>query len=698
MSKPRRRSPDRRAKTADRLDRVSLYFVAVLLFSTPLFLLTSISEYGYGKSIYALVGISLLTILWSAAAWIRGAWTVRWPWITVPFLGFVVATLLSLLVATNGRVVVQSLVLVIFFVQLLLIIAQVVRTRRDVYLLLASLLFAGVLNGLYGLLQHLGVVPGPFGGTGLKEVISTLGNRNYLGGFLAYLLFPSSVLVLAFRRGWQRFLSATAIAFCFGIVLLVDQVATAVALAGTSVAFLVGIAIFRCYAPLRRHRGWVLLLLAMLAITFAVHAPSSPLNSVVGLSADEPGALTRFWQSHSGRTRQFDYWVAWEMFKDSPWVGIGLGHYKLRFLEYKAAFLATPRGEAYDFSIPPAAQAHSDYLQMLAELGLLGGMALLGFLATLAMTFWRRIRRNMEGERRLELLLLACGVLPLLIHALVSFPAHLPASSLVLVSLLGLIASRAYGDGAVWTLVLPRKAIPWVVIGLCSTAVVVSGLAVSDLYANVLMHEGIGQLQRGNHRLGEDLLQRSLRYDFAPRQTYYFLASAQLRQNRPEDAWENLERCLTRYVDEAVYLTYANLAANRGELEKAQAAVELLLGGNPPRDVEQQARYMEALVAFQAGEHDRAVLLLEALTEDHPSYETGLLALGDLYAMLGRPVGAQRVLERALVLIDRKLERARAKLSSSTSMNLTEYGQIRLEIDRLQQQRELAVTRLRDLP
>ncbi len=698
MSKRRRHIPDRRAQAADRLERALLYVVAFLLFSTPLFMLTSISEYGYGKSIYALVGISLLTALWSTAAWIRGAWTVRWPWVTVPFLGFVVAGLLSLLVATNGRAVVQSLALVVFFFQLLLIIAQVVRTRRDVHLLLGSLLFAGVLNGLYGLLQHLGVVPGPFGGTGLREMISTLGNRNYLGGFLAYLLFPSSALVLALHRRWLRLLFAMAIAFCFGLVLHVDQVATVVALTGTSVAFLVAIVVFRCYAPLRRHRRWVLLLLAMLAITFVVHAPSSPLNSVVGLSADEPGSLARLWESHSGHTREFDYWVAWEMVKDSPWVGIGLGHYKLRFLEYKADFLSTPRGEAYDFSLPPAAQAHNDYLQTLAELGLLGGLALLGFLATLAMTLWRRIRRNMEEDRRLELLLLACGLLPFLIHALVSFPAHLPASSLVFAALLGLIVSRAYGDEASWSFALPRKAIPWVAILLCSTAVVVSGLAISDLYANMLMHEGIGQLQRGNHRLGEDLLQRSLRFDFAPRQTYYFLASAQLRQNRPEDAWENLERCLTRYVDEAVYLTYANLAANRGEIEKAQTAVDLLLGGNPPRDVEQQARYIEALVAFQEGEHDRAAQLLETLTEDHPSYETGFLALGDLYAMLGRPVGARRVLERALVLIDRKLDRARAKLSSSTAMNLTEYGQIRLEIDRLQQQRELATARLRDLP
>ena len=60
-------------------------------------------------------------------------------------------------------------------------------------------------------------------------------------------------------------------------------------------------------------------------------------------------------------------------------VGIGLGNYKLNFLSYKADFLSTPRGQDYSFYIPRAAQAHNDYVQALAEVGLLGGLAILGF-------------------------------------------------------------------------------------------------------------------------------------------------------------------------------------------------------------------------------------------------------------------------------------------------------------------------------
>jgi len=680
------------------LDRALVYTVALLLLSIPLFILTTISEYGYGKTMFALVGISLLSILWGLSGWTKGTWRIRWPWITIPFLGFVVASLLSLLYAVNGRVVIQSLVLVVFFFQMLLIIANVIRERKDVHLLLFAMLLAGFLAGLYGLLQYLGVLRGAFGGSGLGEVISTLGNRNYLGGFLAYLLFPSVILVLTPRWRWVRAVSILMIAFCFGTAMLMQQTAVVVSLVVAATALVVGWAIFRPVSPIRKNRLWILALLLLLVITFLVEAPSGPLNSVVGLSADESSWIGRIWEKYGGWTRSWDWWVGWEMFKESPVVGVGLGNYKLNFLAYKAEFLATPRGENYDFYISRAAQAHNDYAQALAELGILGGLTVLGFMAVLVVSLWLRIRRMKDEDKRLELILLACGVIPVFVHALVSFPAHLPASSLVFIAVIGIAYSRVYGDEAARTRSLSRWPLRLSVAAVTAIGIVVSAFAVYDLSANILMYEGIQQLQLGNNHSAEALLSASLRYDFAPRQTYYHLASAQLRLDKFDEAWANLELCMTRFLDEAVYLTYANLAANRGELEKAQAAVDVLLGGYPLPAVEQQARYIEAGIAIQGREYDRGVQLLQSLTEDHPSYETGFIALGDLYAAQGWTNSARKNFETALQLIARKLGNANEQLEAGTVATIAEYGQIRAQIELLTQQRDIVVERLDKLP
>jgi len=688
----------KREKLSSILDQALVYTVALLLLSIPLFILTTISEYGYGKTMFALISISLLSILWAFTGWMKGSWRIRWPWITVPFLGFVVASLLSLLYAVNGRVVVQSLVLVVFFFQLLLIIANVVRDRKDVHLLLFAMLVSAFLASFYGLLQYLGVLAGPFRGTGLSEMISTLGNRNYLGGFLAYLLFPSVILILNPRWRWVRIVSIVMLAFCFGTTLLLQQTAVSVSLLTALIALAVGWAVFRPVAPIRKNRVWILILLLVLSAVFLVQAPSSPLNSVIGFSADESSWLGQLWERNSGKTRSWDWWVGWEMFVDSPVVGVGLGNYKLNFLTYKPDFLSTPRGEAYDFYIARAAQAHNDYVQVLAELGLLGAITLFGFVATLVWSFWCRVRRTRDEEKQLDLLLLACGVIPVFVHALVSFPAHLPASSLVFIAIIGIALSRAYGGAAVLTRTLSRWPLKVSALAVLVVGLVVSGFAVADLSANVLMAKGIQQLQMGNTRVAESLLSKSLRYDFAPRQTYYHLASAQLRLSKPDEAWENLELCMTRYLDEGVYLTYANLGANRGELEKAQAAVDTLLAGEPLKEVEQQARYIEAVISVQGQNYDRAVQQLESLTQDHPTYETAFIALGDLYLAQGLTNSARGNLTEALRLIENKLRRANKKIENNTIATLAEYGQIRAEIDLLNQQYDIVIDRLSKLP
>ena len=834
-----------------RLDRVLFYSVVFLVFALPLFILPGISEYGYGKTMVALIGVSVLAVLWGVSAWHKGTWTIRVPWIVLPILGLVLASLLSLVAATNGAVVIQSLVLVVFFALFMLIIANAVRDPRDVTVLLFAMLLSGFLAALYGMLQYLGVLRGPTGtASGLGQVISTMGNRNYLGGFLTYLLFPAIVLVVRPRRRWVRLVSILLIAFCFGMILIVRQTGTTVSLALSAVALVIGILIFRPIEPIRRSRAWLLILIGALVVTFLIEAPSGPLNSAVGLSADDPdraaaslllnpafesgaihwgpsgtlvqsggsdssawwkierdGANRGSWQwdadgsqrlipIRSGQslrvggslisdgrtaarlqvllldenqerirwivagrttstswqpvervftaprsaryvsirlfatdadgwagfdelylepisalavwsqevwdqitrgTRSWDWWVGWEMFVDRPIAGVGLGNYKLNFLPYKAEFLASPRGEAYDFYIDRAAQAHNEYVQVLAELGILGALAVLSFLIVLGATGWRKLRSN-EETNRLDLLLFACGMITFAAHALVSFPAHLPTSSLVFVVLGGVMFSRAYGDRGHIRVKLAGWGLKAVLVAIAVVGVTVSVLAVRDLAANLLMSKGIQQAQLGDVYGAETLFERSIALDFAPRQTYYHLATVQIERGEYVEAAENLERCFTRFVDEAMYLNYANLQANAGEYERAHEVVSLLLATRPREEISVRARYIEAIIVAQTGDPLGATALLETLVEDAPWFETGYIGLGSIYQSRGMTAEARATFEAGLASIDRKLEQAQQTLASRDTITAEEYGKLRSDIANYQQQRETVLQRLAQLP
>ena len=663
-STKRKRGPST-SKASIPFERVLIYLIAFFVFSLPLFIWPGVSEYGYGKSIFALIGISILLILWGVASWQKGHWPIRLPWVVFPALGLAAASLLSLIHAVNGCVVIQSLVLFVFFSLFTLLIINVVKDKRDVTLILYALLLSAFLTSLYGLLQYLGVMRGAYARTGLSEIISTMGNRNYLGGFLAYLLFPSLILLVRVRSRLLRVIAIGLVSFNFGMAMLVHQTGVVVSLIFALLAFFIGLALFRPIAPIRRNRTWLLALLFLLVLTFLIEAPSGPLNSVVGLSAEEGTSwLGRVWAQNAGRVRSWDWWVGWEMLKDHPIIGVGLGNYKLNFLPYKAKFLATPQGSSYDFYIPRAAQAHNEYIQFAAELGLLGILSLLGLLILLPWSLWRRLRLNPLEEDRFDLLLLGCGMVAFLIHALVSFPAHLPTSSLVFTLIFGLAASEAYGSAAEMRIRLRGWSLKALFCAIAVLGLAVSIIAARDFSANRLMQKGYRQLQMGQEYLAVTTLERSLQCDFCPRQIYLYLSKAKVKLGRYEEALEDAERCLTRFVDENVYLFIVNLAINLEKPELARGNVDLLLATLPSPNTQKEAEYLSALVTLQEGDPYRAVSELEMLAQRYPDFGKLYAALGRLYFMLHLYDPSRENYEHALQLIDSELARTERTIAS----------------------------------
>jgi tetratricopeptide (TPR) repeat protein len=697
-----RKSAKRRPETPEpspfRFDRLFLYALAFVLFALPLFIWPGISEYGYGKTIVATVAVSILSVAWGIDAWRRGALELRVPWITAPFGALVAASLLSMLAATNGRVVVQSLVLVLVFFQLLLLIQHATRNTRDATLLVFSFLASVSLISLYGLLQYLGVMAGPTTGTGASQIISTLGNREYLGGVLSYVILPSLVLLFRLRSRLLRIAALVLISFNFGTLMLVQQTGPAVALVFGAFALLVLWIIFRPIEPLRAARRWLVALLVLLAFTFLVEAPSGPLNSVVGLSADGRSWLGRVWEANSGRTRAWDWWIGLEMLKDHPLTGVGLGNYKIDFIPYKAEFLATPRGAAYDWYIPRAAQAHNEYVQVAAELGALGIAALLALVVLLPVSLWIRVRRDPDEGDRMDLLLYSAGLVALLVHAFVSFPAHLPVSILAGVLFCGLAWSPAYGTAATWKLTLRSWRLGTLVLAGALAGLVVSVIALQDLRANILMGRGISQLQMGATRQAVTTLEHSLRLDFSPQQTYYYLGVAQDQLEDHDAALQSYERCFTRFVDEVVYFAYADLAARTGKTSEAREKINLLLASNPEASLRAKARYIDAAIEYEERDYAAALEKFQKLAADVPTFEAARIALGNLYAARGQTQEARAEYERALRLIETSLASAESRLTSPAGLTTAQYGELRGLITSLRSERDFVQERLRALP
>lgn len=124
-----------------------------------------------------------------------------------------------------------------------------------------------------------------------------------------------------------------------------------------------------------------------------------------------------------------------QVFRDHLWTGTGLGTLEVVYPFYESYY----DGRVVD-------HAHNDYLELLAETGLVGGVCLFGFIALLV----ERGRSNLGPSKSAVSRSLSAGALVacagLLLHSLVDFNLHIPSNAL-LFFLLAAMATSSVEEG-----------------------------------------------------------------------------------------------------------------------------------------------------------------------------------------------------------------------------------------------------------
>ncbi|MCC7103524.1 MAG: O-antigen ligase family protein [Chloroflexi bacterium] len=103
------------------------------------------------------------------------------------------------------------------------------------------------------------------------------------------------------------------------------------------------------------------------------------------------------------------HWQAgWGMFLEQPWLGVGAGNYPARYEEYMMPGWVQPLGHAHNY-----------YLNMAAETGIVGLLALVGALATVFRAIAGGLKRAALGSESRALLTGLLGSLTvLMVHNL----------------------------------------------------------------------------------------------------------------------------------------------------------------------------------------------------------------------------------------------------------------------------------------
>ena len=127
----------------------------------------------------------------------------------------------------------------------------------------------------------------------------------------------------------------------------------------------------------------------------------------------------------------------WRIFKDHPILGTGLGTLQMVFPPYDSL---------YDGRI--VNHTHNDYLEALAETGILGGLCCAGFLAILLLESFKGLANlgsSFNSALNLSGLVGCCG---LLVHSLFDFNLHIPANALLFFVAAHMATARIQPDSA----------------------------------------------------------------------------------------------------------------------------------------------------------------------------------------------------------------------------------------------------------
>gem|GEM_PF-4140808 len=280
--------------------------LALFLFSLPLLYYGPNTNFSATKIAFSMVMISLLLLV-ELVAWVRcRTFSLAASGLLWPASLLLVAMGLSLFHSDNLGLSLRTLVIAVYFFALLLLIANAVRKQSDVYLFVGSLALSALVASAYGLLQYHGLLPGnPQPRVPSERILSTVGNKNFLGGMLAYLVYPTFSLFLLLKNRTAKTLLLVAQALVFLTVVAINSDGVWLALAGATLFWWGAVVGFRLWGPLRENRVWLWGLLATTALGGAsLTAPASwnALSAFSQRSAPDVVPLVGDWNAAQQRS------------------------------------------------------------------------------------------------------------------------------------------------------------------------------------------------------------------------------------------------------------------------------------------------------------------------------------------------------------------------------------------------------------
>jgi O-antigen ligase len=368
--------------------------------------------------------------LWAVRLWFARKPTLLWPPICWAVVAFVAYALVRYLQTDNEYLARLELIRIVAYALLFVVVLNNLHAQELTHIVALALVFTGTLIAAYAIYQFatgsdmvLGRVSGYRGRAG-----GTFYNPNNLAELLELVVPLGLCYVLVGRLSH--------------VAKIVVGYASLVMLAGVGVTVsrggivAMGVTLLVLCVVLLCRRNYRIQGIVLLAVVIGMGVAVAPKIESVKIRFEE---LTPA-EHRAGDMRMSIWRAAARMWMDHFWLGVGPGQFDNRFPEYRS----------YDVQ-PHPEWAHNDYLNTLADYGLVGTVMVAAawvFLYWGAAKAWKHVRAapddfaRKKSSRFAFMLGSALGLTGILIHSAVEFPLHTPGVAVVAITLMALLSSQ----------------------------------------------------------------------------------------------------------------------------------------------------------------------------------------------------------------------------------------------------------------
>ncbi len=276
----------------------------------------------------------------------------------------------SMTVATSISSSLKEIVKWLEFLVLVLLGAQYLRTRRQIWTIIAIVILVGITQAFYGYIQAFYAIgPAAFIRDASLRVYGTFGQPNPFAGYLN-LPLSISVALLLLGSNWKTRIRAALAVISLGYAeyLTLSR--------GGEIALSVAV-IFILFLGFPRLRALILPIFiagsGIVELFLAGVIPQHVLNPVYKILGLTQISFTSPSPADYSTAERLAHWIAGiHMFFDHPWLGVGIGNYPDVYQNYYITIFVNSLGHAHNY-----------YINIAAEMGAIGLIVFLLFLFAL---------------------------------------------------------------------------------------------------------------------------------------------------------------------------------------------------------------------------------------------------------------------------------------------------------------------------